>query len=392
MNITPFETNLETRWKTWLMRKGKRQLVFTLLVLLLTLPAGVRAQYNYTTNNGTISITKYTGNGGVVSIPGKINGLPVTSIASSAFDNKSNLTTVKIPDTVTTIGHGTFHSCTSLSAITVDSLNSAYSSVDGVLFNKNQTALIQCPGGKAGSYTVPSSVTRIECCAFCICTNLTNVTIPNSVTRIGNYAFSECTSLTSITIPKSVTSVESSFPACKSLSAITVDSLNPAYSSVDGVLFNKNQTALIQCPGGKAGSYTVPNSVTRIESSAFEGCNNLTSVTIPNGVSSIEDSVFSECTSLTNITIPNSVTSIGGAAFYSCTRLTSVTIPKGVANIGSRGFYGCTNLTGVYFQGNAPRLGSFVFSGDNKVTVYFLPGTEGWDTTYGGRPTMRKKP
>ena len=94
-----------------------------------------------------------------------------------------------------------------------------------------------------------------------------------------------------------------------------MDALNSVYSSVDGVLFNKNQTTLIQCPGGKAGSYTIPNSVTSIGDCAFVDCTSLTSVTIPNSVTSIGDEAFSGCTSLTNVTIPNSVTSIGDEAF-----------------------------------------------------------------------------
>ena len=142
---------------------------------------------------------------------------------------------------------------------------------------------------------------------------------PYSVTGIGAGAFNDCTSLT----------------------AITVDATNSVYSSVAGVLFNKSQTTLIQCPGGKAGSYSIPNGVTSIGSAAFE-----------------------YCASLTSVTIPNSVTSIGDGAFMNC-----------------------TSLTGVYFQGNAPNLGSSVFDRDNNATVYYLPGTTGWGTMFGGRPT-----
>ena len=260
-------------------------------LFLLATTAAVKADdftYRIDFPTNTITITGYIGSGGAVAIPSTLEGKTVTSIESYAFNYCTSLTSVTIPNSVTNIGVRAFDSCTSLTAITVDALNSFYSSVDGVLFNKSQTTLIQCPGGKAGSYTIPNSVTSIgdyafSCCtsltsvtipdsvtsigdgAFDSCTSLTSVTIPNSVTSIGDGAFAYCTSLTSVTIPNSVTSIGGgAFACCTSLTAITVDALNSVYSSVDGVLFNKSQTTLIQCPGGKAGSYTIPNSVTSI--------------------------------------------------------------------------------------------------------------------------------
>src|ERR1035437_8803621 len=240
-----------------------------------------------------------------------------------------------IPNSVTTIGYSAFSGCTSLSAITVDALNSIYSSVDGVLFNQSQTTLILCPQGKAGSYTMPNSVTTIGSSAFSSCTSLTNVTIGNSVTSIGSGAFYGCSSLTSITIP---------------------------------------------------------NSVTSIGSSAFSSCTGLASVTIGNSVTSVGDYAFSGCRNLTSVTIGNSVTSIGTYAFYYCSGLTSVTIGNSVTNIWSLAFYWCTNLTGIYFQGNAPSLGSLVFYGDTKATVYYLPGMTGWSSSFGGRPAFLWNP
>ncbi len=303
-----------------------------LLLLLLTLPAVAQAQFNYTTNNGTITITSYTGPGGAVAIPDTIDGLPVTRIGDYTFYNNFSLTSVTIPSSVTSIGDSAFMYCTSLTAITVDADNATYGSVDGVLFNKSQTTLIQCPEGKTGNYTIPSSITSIGGGAFHNCTSLTTVTIPSSVTSIEYYTFSGCTSLASITIPSSVTYIgERAFGDCTSLANVTI-----------------------------------PSSVTRIGEETFYGCTSLASVTIPSGVTSIEGFAFSGCTSLTSVTIPSGVTSIGFGAF---------------------GY--CTSLNGVYFQGNAPSgdQDQDQFLVNNTVIVYYLPGTTGWGPTFGDRPT-----
>ena len=203
----------------------------------------------------------------------------VTSIGDYAFSRCTGLTSVTIPNSVTSIGDGAFYFCSDLTEINVDENNTAYSSIDGVLFNKSQTELILYPRRKQGTYTIPNSVTSIGDRAFRECTGLTSVTIPNSVTSIGICAFYRCSGLTEI----------------------NVDENNSTYSSIDGVLFNKSQTGLIQYPGGKQGAYTIPNSVTSIGESAFEGCIGLTSVSIPNSVVSIEEFAFGYYTGLTDI-------------------------------------------------------------------------------------------
>ncbi len=184
------------------------------------------------------------------------------------------------------------------------------------------------------------AVTNIGNKAFYQCKSLTNITIPNSVKCIERSAFYGCTNLTSINISDSVKGIQKyAFSGCSSLTKISVDNNNTNYKSIDGVLYSKDGT-IIECyPAGKGDeNYTIPNGVTSIESSAFEGCTGLTGINIPDSVTSIEDCTFQDCTNLTNITIPNSVTSIKGGVFQGCKSLTSITIPDSVTSIESNSY------------------------------------------------------
>ncbi|MDI9384158.1 MAG: leucine-rich repeat domain-containing protein, partial [Verrucomicrobiota bacterium] len=162
------------------------------------------------------------------------------------------------------------------------------------------------------------------------------------VTSFGNSSFRGCISLISVTIPDSVTSIgEFAFSGCRSMKAIDIGIMNSSFSSVDGVLYNKSQTTLIQCPGGYKGHYSIPDTVIDIGDSAFSGCKTLTSVTIGDSVTHIGDSAFNNCSDLASVTIPDSVTSIGGSAFYLCFNHRSSTIGYGGTCIGVWAFGGC---------------------------------------------------
>ena len=267
-----------------------------------------------------------------------------------------------IPDSVTSIGDRVFSYCTSLTGIWVAEGNSHYSSdASGVLFNKDKTTLVQCPGAFA-AYTIPDSVTSIGRYAFYGCTSLTSVTIPGSVTSIGVYAFDSCASLISVTIPDGVTSIgDSAFDYCTSLTSVTIP--GSVTSIGDSVFYHCTSLA----------SVTIPDSVTSIGRYAFAYCKSLTSVAIPDGVTSIGEKAFSQCTSLTSVAIPDSVTSIGERAFYECTSLTSVTIPDSVTSIGDSVFYHCTSLTSVTIPDSVTSIGDYAFSGCTSLTSVTIP-------------------
>ena len=181
-----------------------------LLALLLLMPPAVAlAQFTYSTNNGTLTITGYTGSGGSVNIPSTTNNQSIVSIGDFAF-YLANLSSVAIPSSVTNIGTSAFGYCSNLTAISVDASNSFYSGLAGVLFDRSQTELIQFPGGKAGDYPIPNSVTSIADSAFEAGNNLTGVTMPNSVTNMGNSSFKGCFNLTRVTISNGVPSIGSS--------------------------------------------------------------------------------------------------------------------------------------------------------------------------------------
>jgi len=502
-------------------------------------------------NNGTeIEITKYTGSSTDVIIPSTINGIIVTSIASSAFKDKS-IRSVTIPDCVTSIGSSAFYHCTALTSISLPKnitnippwMFGECTALESIVIPDNVTTIGDYAFYKCGSIEnvkfpskivsigmdsfdtctslkiidIPDSVNSIGSSAFAWCTSattlslsqnihsinnatfincasLTSVTIPDNVTSIGDEAFQQCFMLTSITIPTTVTSIgawafcfctslksmnmsdgiktigedafyhcdslsylnigpnvtsigEKAFENCKSLTAIDVDLGNPNYVSVDGILYNKSMTSLIQCPNGKSGKIDVQNGVETIGNYAFGHCNYLTSITIPDSatslgdyafylcenltdlnlgkglvsigyyslcyctsltsiiipesVSSIDEGAFSECTalktivlpeyvgeisngtfahctSLSNIIMPDSITIIGVGSFYDCVNLTSIIIGSGVASIGYGAFKSCSNLTSISFRGLvAPSyVGKYWIDGTSEeILGHSIPGS-----------------
>ena len=342
------------------------------------------------------------------------------TIADSAFFGCPSLTSITIPDSITSMGYGVFSGINELvitgsiagyeynatagvknlilekdvidtdinfdnlfntiENITVSEENAVYSSIDGVLFNKDKTELIRYPRGKKEtSYKIPNGVTSISDHAFYGCSSLTNVTIPDSVTSIREHAFSGCTSLTNVTIPDSVTSISDyAFNVCTSLTSITIPD---SVTSISDYAFRYCKSLT---------SVTIGNGVTSIGDYAFWDCTSLASVTIGNGVTSIGDSAFWDCTSLASITIPDSVTSIGDYAFRSCTSLSSITIPDSVMSIGRSAFLGCTSLTSITIPSSVINIDGGICGGCTsletaKIETELIPSG-----TFGGCTSLKE--
>ncbi len=252
-------------------------------------------------------------------------------IDSWAFAYCYSLESICLPASLITMGSAVFEGCDELQSIDVAEGNTQFTSVDGVLYSVSMSSLRCYPAGRTDEeFTVPEGVLWTSDNAFAYAENLRTVHLPDSLESINDYAFHYCTSLESVYIPANVKDIgRRAFCMCLNLESINVSEENAAYSSEDGVLFDKDKTVLLSYPIGKtAESYTVPDSVIEIN-----------------------DDSFMSCETLRTIIISNNVTQINWCTFFDCCNLETIFIPAGVTTIYDEAFKGCEALTDVYFGG-----------------------------------------
>ena len=295
----------------------------------------------FTTTNGAVTITGYVGSGGALNIPSVINNLPVTGISAEAFEGLTNLTAVVIPDTVEGIGVAAFDSCANLA-----------------------------------SAFIPGSVESIGAEAFENCLSLTNATISLGVTSIASNAFSGCQNLPGVVVPNSVTNIgDYAFYGCQNLAGVTFGS---NLLSIGQSAFSGNYSSFYDAHHAWLGdeacplsNITLPDGVTNIGASAFQGCIGVNNIQIGAGLTSIGDGAFYNCYHLSSVVIGPNVTSIGASAFSGdgsyfgdgACPLTSVIIPNSVTTLGDHAFYNCHELARITLSSHLTSIGVGAFSG-----------------------------
>ena len=330
-------------------------------------------------------------------IPTTYNDLPVVSVEASAFLNNTAITSVVLPDSITSIGENAFNGCESLTSVTFGK-NSQLSSIGPGAFNYCYSL---------ESITIPESVTSIGSDAFYYCYGLRSVTFGENsqLTSIGDGAFNWCESLESITIPASVTSIgEWAFVECYRLVEVwnlsklnitagsedngyvgyyakrveTEPSESYVYTDENGyvIYYDGKVKALINYTGNET-KLTIPDDITELNCFALSDCYNIMSVTFGENsqLTSIGDGAFNWCESLESITIPDSVTSIGEGAFCCCAKLTSITIPDGVKSIGNHAFAGCSALESITIPDSVLSIGYSAFEECTALKSITIPGS-----------------
>ena len=345
-----------------------------------------------------------TATGSSIVIPYSHGGKTITKIGKEAFSGYEGLTSITIPDSVTTIESGAFGNYDELTEIHYAGNVAKWCNMGGydfgnLTFGKNKTLFID-GNAVTGELVIPDGVTSIGQGAFRYCNGLTSVVIADSVTKIGYGAFDRCPDLESVTIGKGVTEIGTdAFGECKNLTSVNIPD---GVTSIGSFAFRGCQ---------KLTSLTIPDSVTTIGTDAFHNCIGLTEVNLGSGVTALEGNIFCGCSALTNITvdsgnkkyyaegncliekdgktiiwggknsvIPNDVTSIGASAFAQCKEIINVTLPNSVTSIETHAFLNCDGLTNVTIGSGVTSIGNEAFYSCNNLTeITYLGSKAQWN-------------
>ena len=279
-----------------------------------------------------------------------------------------------IPDGITEIGGdlftGAFKDCTEISSIKLPQ----------TLTKIGKTAFAGCTG--LTSISLPANLTEIDWYAFSDCTGLTSISMPANLTKIGLSAFRGCAGLTSISLPTNLTEIgRGAFSGCTGLINLTVDSGNMNYKAVDNIIYTKNGKTLVAAAGGLK-TVSILNTITTIDGSAFEGAK-LESIDLSalTSLTKINDSTFKLCTSLTEVKLPVNLTKIESSAFDGCTSLTGVldlSALTSLTEIRGSAFNGCTGLAEVKLPASLTKIYPYAFSYCTSLTSAVFADKNGW--------------
>lgn len=297
--------------------------------------------YAYDSNSKLYVVTKADNDITSADIQSSIGGVTVSRIYGQAFAGTS-IKSVKIPGTIKSIGSYAFSECEDLQTVEIQ---------EGVQLI-GSSAFQKCTSLE--SVTIPGSVSVIEDSTFAGCEKLGSVIISSGITTIKSDAFSLCTNLNSLNIPNSVTKIEDGIAyGCISLKSIQVASDNTVYSSQNGVVYNKNKTALVLYPcGNESVLFAIPSGIKVINNCAFMSASHLSKITFPEGLQKIADGAFLGCNNLNNVQVPSTVTSLGKYAFANCSALTKIIIPESVTYLGEDIFINASK-TVIYCEKNS---------------------------------------
>lgn len=444
--------------------------------------------YIFRLNDDHAVLTAWNKARATVELPNRVEGVPVRGIEPDAFDGCDNLRDISLPMEMEHLPLPELRRLRSLEAIRVSPQHAAFSSQDGILYNKEKTELVDCPVARSKPVYVPDTVRKIADSAFSGCEKIREINLPAHLETIEDYAFAHCKSLHHMQLPDSLSFIGTHaltacrqlraihlspniteppvLFGCKSLRTITVSSENPALSARNGILFNKDGTQLRRCPQGKTGKLTIPAETQTIMPEALTGCGSLSEIRVEEGntafsdqdgvlfdaertrliccpagyagtlmlgeeVTAVEPDAFPvqllpivmddgsgqvkrlwiEGTALTEIctaaensaftsengvlydrgmtvlircpggyrgrlTFPQTVREIADSAMRGCSELTQLTLPDGLRRIGNKAMEGCFQLERLVIPEQTESIGEDAFSGCVHLTDVYIRSRE----------------